>query len=1448
MSNDRLPCELDCSNLASEWKNWKRNFLMYMIATNKIAETEARKIATFLWLVGPKASDIFNTLFPNDSMLESIFVNHHPNQPEPEHEEPDQNEDEEEADDDAESVATVAVGNENGQLTLELVLKKFDEYCLPRKNTTMETFKFNTIVQKDKQSFAEFETELRKQISYCEFNCKCGVSYEDRMLRDRIIIGVCDKNLQLKLLDGKNDPLKNVVEKCKTFEAATANKNILDKGVKTLNEVKTEPTDYDGQACAVYRACFNCGGPYKYGHMDECRAKRVTCNKCLKVGHFSKFCRGNRKMQPGKKDDSSHNGHQDKSHNGHQDKSQNGHQDKSGYNVKKTGNNKEVNTLTWDSSGKIGQCNGDLVGLFNSRPVFRINSVFDNSSQWTKTYLIGSEPVKFKIDSGSDVNCIPINVIKKIKKQVNNSNINFSIFDYSNNKIKIFGTIVLICIDSISGIKNKAEFLVVDNCFTPLLGLKTSVEFGLIKRLDVQHIKKLPYTESEFLSLFSDIFEGLGHLATVSIHLKENSKPVLHYKKRIPHSLVDRLKLELNKMESDGIISAVEYPTDWVNNIQIVEKANKTLRICLDPKPLNECIKREHFLIPTAEDLFSKISNKNIFTVLDLKSGFWQMELDKSSSDLTTFMTPFGRYKFHRVPFGLNCAPEIFQREMVKHFGDIPGLIIYFDDICIVANDEKEHDEILLAVINRARAHNVRFNAKKIQYRKNEVSFMGHIISANQIRPCHKHCDAILNMPTPQNKGDVMRLLGLFKYLARFIPNLSQMTAYLRDLTKNDRIFNWNKNHETELSSLLKIISSAPVLKPYNPNGEVLIQTDASKDGLGCVLLQDGHPVSYASRTLASNEQKWAQIEKELLAIVFACSRFHLFLYGREFTVHSDHKPLENLFKRDIDDVTPRLQRMFMFLLKYPCMKIVYKPGKEMLVADCLSRAQLPDQEEIVNLTGVIHSVSRNVCLSKENFDLYRQIIENDNALKKICYYVEQEWPQYQRLSELEKTFHKYKSELHFENGLLFKNHKLVIPVELQNIIIKWLHAPHLGIEKTLARARMLYFWPKMTEQIKDIIAKCTTCETFRRNNTKETLKQDDSPTYPFQKISMDIFEYSGKYFLSVIDSYSGYLMVENLRSKTTENIVERLRQLFDRMGYPTVIRCDNSPFGSMAFEKFAEECNTRIIFSSPRYPQSNGLAEKGVAIAKNLLKRCLEDGRVNEYQYRILEYNTTPVASMGLTPAHLFFGRLIKTKLPMTEQILHRINIKEDTIETKFEKKKEKQKFYFDRNARNLPVLEIGDRIIFKKTKEEWNYGIIVENINGRSYIIKDNYENYFRRNRRFIVKTKNNKYNPSEILYEDHVRTFEQDNANQLEPISITPSTNNKMEIPRLDSGLESNPSLNNNNLRTTSDTSVLRDAGSANREEPLRANIPENVINSPYRTKSGRVSAPPNRLGID
>uniref|UniRef100_A0A182XPW2 Reverse transcriptase domain-containing protein n=1 Tax=Anopheles quadriannulatus TaxID=34691 RepID=A0A182XPW2_ANOQN len=178
----------------------------------------------------------------------------------------------------------------------------------------------------------------------------------------------------------------------------------------------------------------------------------------------------------------------------------------------------------------------------------------------------------------------------------------------------------------------------------PILGLQTCIAFGLLKRLNsIESSQSFPSDRKTFIDSNADLFEGLGNLpGECTIALKENSTPSLHYRKRIPISLHSRLKDELKNMESLGIISSVEYPTDWVNNMQIVEKPNGALRICLDPKPLNECIKREHFLIPKSEDLLSRMTGKKIFTVLDLKNGFWQLKLDRKSSDLTTFMTPYG--------------------------------------------------------------------------------------------------------------------------------------------------------------------------------------------------------------------------------------------------------------------------------------------------------------------------------------------------------------------------------------------------------------------------------------------------------------------------------------------------------------------------------------------------------------------------------------------------------------------------------------------------------------------------------------------------------------------------------------------------------------------------------------------------------------------------------------
>lgn len=180
-----------------------------------------------------------------------------------------------------------------------------------------------------------------------------------------------------------------------------------------------------------------------------------------------------------------------------------------------------------------------------------------------------------------------------------------------------------------------------------------------------------------------------------------------------------------------------------------------------------------------------------------------------------------------------------------------------------------------------------------------------------------------------------------------------------------------------------------------------------------------------------------------------------------------------------------------------------------------------------------------------------------------------------------------------------------------------------------------------------------------------------------------------------------------------------------------------------------------KFDFSSPRYPQSNGLSEKAVGISKNILKRCYEANEVDQFQYRLLEYNTTPIASMRLTPSELFFGRLIKSKLPVSDSLLVRKNFTEEEIQQKIENKREKQKYYYDRNAKSLPTLGIGDKVIFKKNSKEWNYGTIVGDVNGRSYVVRDNFDYHFRRNRRFIAKTKNNELDPGELLLEEGALT---------------------------------------------------------------------------------------------
>ena len=303
------------------------------------------------------------------------------------------------------------------------------------------------------------------------------------------------------------------------------------------------------------------------------------------------------------------------------------------------------------------------------------------------------------------------------------------------------------------------------------------------------------------------------------------------------------------------------------------------------------------------------------------------MRLDDGSSHLCPFNTPYGHYRFKKMPFGISSAREVFQKKNEAIFGDIDGVEVIFDDIIIAAKDKHKHDEIMRKLFQRAREANVKFNPAKLQYRVNEVKYMGNIVSESGLKPDVEKVRAIIQMPTPQNREELQRFLGMVNYFSQSIPNQSEITASLRSLLKKDVAWIWFMEHTQAVEHLKDILSSQPVLKFFDPPKPLKLQVDASKSGLGACILRVWHPIAYASRSLIPAEEHYAQIEKELLAVVF----------GRPIDVLSDHKPPVSITKKSLVSSSPRLQRLLLRLQKYEVI-ITYGPGKYMHVADILSR------------------------------------------------------------------------------------------------------------------------------------------------------------------------------------------------------------------------------------------------------------------------------------------------------------------------------------------------------------------------------------------------------------------------------------------------------------------------------------------------------------------------------
>ena len=461
-------------------------------------------------------------------------------------------------------------------------------------------------------------------------------------------------------------------------------------------------------------------------------------------------------------------------------------------------------------------------------------------------------------------------------------------------------------------------------------------------------------------------------------------------------------------------------------------------------------------------------------------------------------------------------------------------------------------------------------------------------------------------------------------------------------------------------------------------------------------MLQEGKPVAFASKSLSSSQANYSNIERETLALVFGIERFHTYLYGNQFIVHSDHKPLEMITRKPLRSAPPRLQRLLIKFQGYDC-DVRYKPGKEMIISDTLSRMPNPNKTEDVQVDINVEEICADIDDSSIDLIFFgqkkreelQQETWRDPTLRSLLQVVTNGWPDTIREVPTEvRTFWPYRDEIGVSNGVLFKGNQVIIPTELRQDILNQLHQGHQGIERTRRLARETVYWPNINKDIEQISKSCYACQENQPRQQKEPLQPHDVPSTPWTKLGTDMFQFNKEEYLLVTDYHSKYPIVYRMKNTTSASIASTMSGIFSLFGPPAVVVSDNGPqFVGKAFQEMCEKWSIDHITSSPRYPRSNGLAERMVQTVKAIMTKCTKTGQ--DIQTALLHFRATPIDSNLRSPAELLFGRPIRTTLPS-----HHMTRQSSTPDLLLQKQ-ERMKDSHDRHAgKELPSLHVGQRV----------------------------------------------------------------------------------------------------------------------------------------------------------
>lgn len=771
-----------------------------------------------------------------------------------------------------------------------------------------------------------------------------------------------------------------------------------------------------------------------------------------------------------------------------------------------------------------------------------------------------------------------------------------------------------------------------------------------------------------------DIFEPGGAPTPFAEHAIDTGDhpPVAVPPYRLTPAKKEVMRAELDKMLADDIVEECE--SAWGAPALLVPKANGKVRFCVDYRKLNAVTKTDVYPMPLIDELVQSTKKNCFMSSIDMRSGYWQVSVREQDRDKTAFLTPFGTYRFKRMPFGLKNSPSTFQRliDRLRSGASLKDvtLLAYQDDLLVITEGNFEkHVEDLRAVFERLRMFKLRANREKCVFARDEVKYLGHVITQDGVSPDDDKVRAVLDMKAPSSLKHLRTFIQTCSWFRKFIPNFSGIAEPLTRLTKKNQQWSWGPDQDRAFEDLKQRLSSAPVLRQADYSKPFIVRTDASNYALGAVLLQgegkDERPIEYASRLLTQAERNYSTTEREALAVVWAIEKFRGYIEGHEIIVGSDHQPLKWLLT--LKSPSGRLVRWALKLQSFN-IQLQYTPGKANVIADALSRPTCKEEDR--NQCGVCSVVVDLPARSPA--DLRRAQLD-DLELKKIVSEMED-------VSDADSIGLKRWSERGYflQQGVLYRYNpdveseepQLVVPESLRPEILKECHdsAGHHGVDRTYSKVAHNFCFPGMRRAIAEYIKTCVTCQRYKPSNTKPSgLLQTPVLNQRGEVLAIDLFgplpagRNGEKWVLLVEDTATRWTELFALKEATSEACARTLiEEYFLRYGFPRRVVSDN---GVQFVSAVMQQCMFVLGISQellPLYHPAANPAERKNRDLKFHLSRLVDADHTSWPQHLPevrFAMNSAVCQTTGVSPAYLTFARELRSPLDVQHDIRSILN-----------------------------------------------------------------------------------------------------------------------------------------------------------------------------------------------